>query len=86
MSRGQSGQQALRNWSPDNPDELLRVPPPRKISVLLPHQREVMRSYAEGTLEMSDIALQLPTGSGHNVGRSAYREWRRRKDQERVHV
>jgi hypothetical protein len=52
---------------PDSPDELLRDLSRRKIPDVLPHQREIMRSYAESALEMPDVALQLPTGSGKTL-------------------
>jgi len=69
---------------PDSPDELLRDLPRRKIPDVLPHQREIMRSYAETALELPDVALQLPTGSGKTLVGLLIAEWRRRKNQERV--
>src|SRR5271154_88980 len=73
-----------RRSVPDSPDELLRDLPRRKIPDVLPHQREIMRSYAETALEASDVALQLPTGSGKTLVGLLIAEWRRRKFQERV--
>ncbi|MFZ0774205.1 MAG: DEAD/DEAH box helicase [Candidatus Sulfotelmatobacter sp.] len=69
---------------PDSPDELLRDLPRRKIPDVLPHQREIMRSYAETALADPDVALQLPTGSGKTLVGLLIAEWRRRKNQERV--
>src|ERR1039458_9006512 len=69
---------------PDSPDELLRDLPRRKIPDVLPHQREIMRSYAETALEIPDVALQLPTGSGKTLVGLLIAEWRRRRNQERV--
>src|SRR5579863_3679338 len=43
-----------------------------------------MRSYAETALELPDVALQLPTGSGKTLVGLLIAEWRRRKNQERV--
>jgi len=69
---------------PDSPDELLRDLPRRKIPDVLPHQREIMRSYAETALGIPDVALQLPTGSGKTLVGLLIAEWRRRRNQERV--
>ncbi len=69
---------------PDSPDELLRDLPRRKIPDVLPHQREIMRSYADAALDAPDVALQLPTGSGKTLVGLLIAEWRRRKNQERV--
>jgi len=69
---------------PDSPDELLRDLPRRKIPDVLPHQREVMRKYAEAALDAEDVALQLPTGSGKTLVGLLIAEWRRRRNQERV--
>jgi hypothetical protein len=69
---------------PDSPDELLRDLPRRKIPDVLPHQREIMRSYADTSLEIPDVAMQLPTGSGKTLVGLLIAEWRRRKNQERI--
>jgi hypothetical protein len=69
---------------PDSPDELLRDLPRRKIPDVLPHQREIMRSYAASALSEKDVALQLPTGSGKTLVGLLIAEWHRRKNQERV--
>jgi hypothetical protein len=70
--------------APDSPDELLRDLPRRKIPDVLPHQREMMKSYAESALDQADVALQLPTGSGKTLVGLLIAEWRRRKNQDRV--
>jgi hypothetical protein len=75
---------APKRSAPDSPDELLRDLPRRKIPDVLPHQREMMKSYAENALEEADVALQLPTGSGKTLVGLLIAEWRRRKNQERV--
>lgn len=69
---------------PDSPDELLRDLPRRKIPDVLPHQREIMRTYATSALDDRDVALQLPTGSGKTLVGLLIAEWRRRKNQERI--
>jgi Helicase C-terminal domain/DEAD/DEAH box helicase len=69
---------------PDSPGELLRDLPRRKIPDVLPHQREIMRSYAASEMNEPDVALQLPTGSGKTLVGLMIGEWRRRKNQEKV--
>src|SRR6266851_4736964 len=70
--------------APDSPDELLRDLPRRKIPDVLPHQREIMRTYATSALSDKDVALQLPTGSGKTLVGLLVAEWHRRRNQERV--
>lgn len=69
---------------PSSPDKLLRDLPRRKIPDVLPHQREIMRTYATTALNDSDVALQMPTGSGKTLVGLLIGEWRRRRNQERV--
>src|SRR5437867_4357791 len=69
---------------PASPDVLLRELPRRKIPDVLPHQRELMRSYTASALNAPDVAMQLPTGSGKTLVGLLTGEWRRRKNQERV--
>ena len=69
---------------PDSPDKLLLELPRRKIPDVLPHQREVMRTYAQSAVDEPDVALQLPTGSGKTLVGLLIAEWRRRKFNERV--
>ena len=69
---------------PDSPDELFRDLPRRKIPDVLPHQREIMRSYAAMQADVADVAFQLPTGSGKTLVGLLIGEWRRRKNQEKV--
>ena len=52
---------------PASPDQLLRELPRRKIPDVLPHQRELMRSYAAIGVDEADVAMQLPTGSGKTL-------------------
>lgn len=69
---------------PDSPEKLLLELPRRKIPSVLLHQGEILRSYATQALDTSDVALQLPTGSGKTLVGLLIAEWRRRKFQERV--
>lgn len=69
---------------PDSPDKLLLELPRRTIPDVLPHQQEVMRNYAGLPDDVTDIALQLPTGSGKTLVGLLTGEWLRRKNQERV--
>ncbi len=69
---------------PDSPEKLLLDLPRRKIPGVLLHQGEIMKDYAVNALESSDVALQLPTGSGKTLVGLMIAEWRRRKFGERV--
>lgn len=68
---------------PDSPDLLLRELPRRKIPDVLSHQAQILSEYATVVNE-SDVALQLPTGSGKTLVGLMIAEWRRRKFNERV--
>jgi superfamily II DNA or RNA helicase len=69
---------------PDSPEKLLRELPRRKITDVLLHQGEVMRTYAQSCAQEPDVALQLPTGSGKTLVGLMIAEWRRRKNGERI--
>jgi hypothetical protein len=69
---------------PDSPEKLIRELPRRKIPDVLPHQGDVMRSYAVLSANTPDVALQLPTGSGKTLVGLMIAEWLRRKKKERV--
>ena len=69
---------------PDTPDKLLLELPRRKIPDVLPHQGEVMRTYAAKALNSADVAMQLPTGSGKTLVALLIAEWLRRRNRERV--
>lgn len=69
---------------PDSPDLLLLGLPRRTIPNVLPHQQEVMRSYAALPGTVTDVALQLPTGSGKTLVGLLTGEWLRRKNKERI--
>ncbi len=69
---------------PETPDRLFLQLTRRKIPDVLPHQQEVMREYARSAADKSDVALQLPTGSGKTLVGLLIGEWRRRKMNERT--
>lgn len=68
----------------DSPAEIFRDLSRRKLPDVLPHQAEIMKQYAEISDSYSDIALQLPTGSGKTLVGLLIAEWRRRKYTEKV--
>ena len=69
---------------PDSPEKLFLDLPRRKLPNVLPHQQEIMRKYASEALDISDVALQLPTGSGKTLVGLLIAEWRRRRNGERI--
>src|SRR3990172_1629436 len=69
---------------PDSPEKILLDLPRRKIPGVLLHQGEIMKNYATQAVNVSDVALQLPTGSGKTLVGLMIAEWRRRKFRERV--
>ncbi|HAT1597528.1 TPA: DEAD/DEAH box helicase [Legionella pneumophila] len=69
---------------PGNPAELFRELTRRQLPDVLPVQKAMMERYAEEALEETDIALQLPTGSGKTLVGLLIAEWRRRKYQEKI--
>jgi hypothetical protein len=69
---------------PDSPEKLFLDLPRRKIPGVLPHQQEIMRTYASLSPDEPDVALQLPTGSGKTLVGLLIAEWRRRKFNEKV--
>lgn len=70
--------------APESPDRLFRDLPRRKLASLFDHQGQVLRNYVANALSASDVALQLPTGSGKTLVGLLLAEWRRRKFHERV--
>src|SRR5436190_24350520 len=69
---------------PESPDKLFRDLTRRKFPDVLPHQAAMMQAYAARGVDPSDVALQLPTGSGKTLVGLLIAEWRRRKLNERV--
>jgi len=68
----------------DDPVALFNDLRNRKVPGLLAHQADVLRSYAKEAVSDSDVAVQLPTGSGKTLVGLLVGEWRRRKLNERV--
>lgn len=72
------------NASLDTPESLLHDLRTKKIKGPLAHQADMWRSYTTDALEVKDVALQLPTGSGKTLVGLVIAEWRRRKFNEKV--
>jgi hypothetical protein len=70
--------------APASPDLLFRELPRRKFPDVLPHQQAMMQRYAAEAENVSDVALQLPTGSGKTLVGLLIAEWRRRKNKEKI--
>ena len=70
--------------APATPDLLFRQLTRRKHPDVLPHQQVMMQVYASRAVNKSDVALQLPTGSGKTLVGLLIAEWRRRKNGEKV--
>lgn len=56
----------------------------RQIPDVMPHQKVMLESYAGGYLHQSDVALQLPTGSGKTLVGLLIADWRRIKFHDRA--
>lgn len=69
---------------PDTPQQVLLESARRAIPTVLPHQSSTLDKYVSEALNKSDVALQLPTGSGKTLVGILIAEWRRRKNQEKV--
>jgi len=63
----------------DSPEAMFLDWRSRTIPGLLSHQADPIRAYAEKAAAKSDVALQLPTGSGKTLVGLILAEWRRRK-------
>lgn len=70
--------------STESPEALFRDLRTRAIPGLLSHQADVLREYVDNYIASSDIAFELPTGSGKTLVGLLLGEWRRRKYGERV--
>jgi Rad3-related DNA helicase len=51
---------------------------------VMPHQKDMLEAYANAYEQSSDVALQLPTGSGKTLVGLLIADWRRIKNNERV--
>ncbi|MDO3664170.1 MULTISPECIES: DEAD/DEAH box helicase family protein [Acinetobacter] len=69
---------------PESPDRLFNDLPRRKHASLFDHQGQVLRSYVSDAINDSDVAIQLPTGSGKTLVGLLLAEWRRKKFDEKV--
>ncbi|MEA5519749.1 DEAD/DEAH box helicase [Limnoraphis robusta] len=72
------------NLSTETPEILYRDYRNRKIEGLLSHQADIIREYCEKAVDQSDVALQLPTGSGKTLVGLLIGEWRLRHFREKV--
>jgi hypothetical protein len=68
----------------ETPEALLHDLRPQQIQGLLAHQADIIRDYVDTAKELSDVAFQLPTGSGKTLVGLLIGEWRRRMKNERV--
>lgn len=73
-----------RSVCPDDPESLFRDLRKKTVPGLLSHQADLLRAYLAVHTQHSDIALQLPTGSGKTLVGLLIAEWRRRKYGERA--
>ncbi|MBW4494684.1 MAG: DEAD/DEAH box helicase [Oscillatoria princeps RMCB-10] len=70
--------------SAEDPEALYRDYKNRKVEGLLAHQADLLREYQKQALDSSDVALQLPTGSGKTLVGLLLGEWRLRRFNQRV--
>ena len=68
----------------ETPYDLFKSLSGRKFPDLMLHQEEILKSYLASGLDKSDVAMQLPTGSGKTLVGVLIAEWRRRKFGEKV--
>lgn len=72
------------NTCPETPEALYRDFKNRKIKGLLSQQADILRAYYSEGVDKTDLAFQLPTGSGKTLVGLLIAEWRRRKNGEKV--
>ena len=70
--------------APPTPVALLPLLTRRTIPDAMSHQKDMLAAYAEEMIDVPDVAMQLPTGSGKTLVGLLIAEWRRRKLKERV--
>ena len=70
--------------SVSTPESMLHDIRTKKIEGPLARQADVWREYVDTALELPDVAIRLPTGSGKTLVGIVLGEWRRRKFDERV--
>ncbi len=69
---------------PDSPQKLFLEFSRRRFPTVLPHQSFLIERYVQSGQRHSDVALQLPTGSGKTLVGLLIAEWLLRKNRERV--
>ena len=69
--------------SVETPEALFRDLRNRSVEGLLSQQADMLRKYMDNVNE-SDVALQMPTGSGKTLVGLLIAEWRRRSKHERA--
>ena len=69
---------------PRTPDQLFRDLQRRRHASLFDHQGQILRNYLEEAVHETDVAFQLPTGSGKTLVGLLLAEWRRRNFNEKV--
>lgn len=67
-----------------NPAAHFKTLTKRQFPDVMPHQKEMLEAYAAGSQDVSDVALQLPTGSGKTLVGLLIADWRRIKHGDRV--
>jgi len=67
-----------------NPAAHFKTLTKRQYPDVMPHQKEMLEAYAAGYEESSDVALQLPTGSGKTLVGLLIADWRRIKHNDRA--
>ena len=71
--------------SAETPEALFRDIKNKQSKGLISHQADIVRKYCQPeTINLPDIALQLPTGSGKTVVGLLIGEWRRCRFNEKV--
>lgn len=71
-------------FSLESPEALLHDLRSKRIQGPLSHQADMWREYTSKALAETDVALQLPTGSGKTLVGLILAEWRRQKYTEKV--
>lgn len=68
----------------ENPALHFKTLTKRQFPDVMPHQKEMLEEYAESFENSSNVALQLPTGSGKTLVGLLIADWRRRKNGDRA--
>jgi hypothetical protein len=67
-----------------NPADHFKTLTKRQYPDVMPHQKDILETYAAEFSEKADVALQLPTGSGKTLVGLLIADWRRQKFGERA--